>query len=153
MARSQESFGKKEKEKKRLKKRKEKDLKREERKSHSKKGEGFDSMIAYVDEFGQITDTPPDPTKKREEVDIESIDISIPKKLESDGPSVFTGKVEFFNDSKGYGFIRELDTQEKYFVHINGLLEEVKEGDKVTFELEKGLKGMNAVKVKKVTKK
>ncbi len=150
MARSQESFGKKEKEKKRLKKRKEKDIKREERKTSSKKGEGFDSMIAYVDEFGQITDTPPDPTKKREEVDIETIDISIPKKLEDDGPSVMTGKVDFFNDSKGYGFIRELETQEKYFVHINGLEDEVVEGDKVTFELEKGLKGMNAVRVKKV---
>ena len=60
------------------------------------------------------------------------------------------GKVAFYNDSKGYGFINDLNSQEKYFFHVNGLIDEVTENDKVTFEVERGLKGMNAVRVKKV---
>ena len=57
------------------------------------------------------------------------------------------GKVSFFDTSKGFGFIIDTTSQEKYFVHVSGLLEEIKENDKVTFELEKGMKGMNAVRV------
>ncbi len=148
MARSQESFNKKEKEKKRLKKKKDKLQKREERKLNAEGG-GPDSMIAYVDENGNITDTQPDPTKKKK-IDAESIEIGVPKKEEGEIPSIRKGKVEFFNDSKGFGFIRELGTQEKFFVHVNGLMEEVMENDMVIFELERGLKGMNAVRVKKV---
>ena len=105
-------------------------------------------MIAYVDEDGNITDTPPDPTK-RKKVDAKSIEIGVPKREEQTDPKRM-GRVEFFNDSKGYGFIKELETQEKYFVHVNGLLEEIKENDKVSFELERGMKGMNAIRVKKV---
>ncbi|MCU4155679.1 cold shock domain-containing protein [Carboxylicivirga sp. A043] len=60
------------------------------------------------------------------------------------------GKVAFFNTSKGFGFITELETQEKFFVHVNGLTEEVKENDMVSFELEQGKKGLNAVRVKKI---
>ena len=58
--------------------------------------------------------------------------------------------VKFFNDSKGFGFIKETNTQEKYFVHINGVSGTIKEGDAVTFELEQGRKGLNAVRVNKV---
>ena len=65
-------------------------------------------------------------------------------------PTERTGKIDFFDDSKGFGFIKETGTQDKFFVHVKGLLQEVKEGDTVTFELERGLKGMNAVRVKKV---
>lgn len=57
------------------------------------------------------------------------------------------GTVKFFIDSKGYGFITEDDSNSDYFVHISGLVDEVKEGDKVTFELKEGKKGMNAVNV------
>ncbi len=150
MGKAQETFGKKEREKKRLKKRKEKDLKREERKANNLKGAGFESMISYVDENGQLTDTPPDPANKIE-IDAESIVIGIPKKeeMEPEDP-VKKGRIDFFNDSKGYGFIKEAETNEKYFVHVNGLIDDVGEGDKVSFELERGLKGMNAVKVKKI---
>ena len=147
MAKSQQSFNKKEKEKKRLKKRQEKQQKKEERRANSEGG-GIGNMIAYVDEDGNITDTPPDPTKKKK-VDAKSIEIGVPKREEQTDPTRI-GRVEFFNDSKGFGFIKELDTQEKYFVHANGLLEEIKENDKVSFELERGLKGMNAIRVKKV---
>lgn len=148
MAKSKESFGKKEKEKKKKKKKQEKQQKREERKLNPKSG-NLDDMIAYVDDDGNISDTPPVPGRKKK-INAESIEISIPKKEEVDNPTVRKGRIEFFNDAKGFGFIKELDTQEKFFVHINGLLEEVKERDKVSFELERGLKGMNAVRVKKI---
>jgi cold shock CspA family protein len=149
MARSQETFSKKEKEKKRLKKRKEKAEKKEERSANSSGG-GLDNMMAYVDEFGRITDTPPDPSVLRKKIDASTIEIGIPKREEIEADAVRKGKIDFFNESKGFGFIKELDTQEKFFVHVNGLLEEVKENDKVSFELERGLKGMNAIKVKKI---
>ncbi len=148
MARPQESFGKKEKEKKRLKKREEKMKKKEERKSNPKSGD-LEDMLVYVDENGQLTDTPPDPSKKVK-VDAESIVIGVPKKEYVEEDPFHKGKVEFFNDSKGFGFINDLDSQEKYFVHISELIDEVKEGDNVSFEIERGMKGMNAVRVKKV---
>jgi cold shock CspA family protein len=149
MGRSQETFGKKEKEKKRQKRKEEKAKKREERKENSSGG-GLENMLAYVDEFGNITDTPPDPEKKVK-VKAKDIQLGIPKKedLEPEDP-VHEGKVTFFNDSKGYGFIKDLKNQESYFVHVHGLTEEVAEGDKVSFELERGQKGLNAVKVKKI---
>ncbi|NEW82839.1 MAG: cold shock domain-containing protein [Mariniphaga sp.] len=148
MAKSQDTFNKKEKEKKRLKKRQEKNVKREDRKSNSTGGD-LESMLAYVDENGNLTDTPPDPTKKRKVI-ASSIEISVPRREEEEIDPIRLGRIDFFNDSKGFGFIKEKDTQEKYFVHINGLLEDVKEGDNVVFELERGLKGLNAVRVKKV---
>ncbi|WP_457617222.1 cold-shock protein [Lutibacter sp.] len=150
MAKSQQTFNKIEKEKKRLKKREEKKKKKEARKANSNKGVGFDNMIAYVDKYGNLTDTPPNPDDKIE-VDVDSIEIGIPKK--EDRHEEITeniGKVSFFDTSKGFGFIIDTQTQDKYFVHVSGLIDEIKENDKVTFELERGLKGMNAVKVKKV---
>lgn len=149
MAKSQETFNKKEKEKKRLKKRQDKQQRKEERKASPSNGNDLESMMAYVDEYGRITDTPPDPTKKIK-VNADTIEISIPKNRVEEAPAVRKGKIEFFNDSKGYGFIKEAGTQEKFFVHVNGLLEDVRENDTVEFELERGMKGMNAVKVKKV---
>ena len=148
MAKSQETYNKKEKEKKRLKKREDKKKRQEVRKTNSK-GSDLESMMAYVDENGQITETPPDPTKKRK-VSASSIEIGIPKKVVEEVEAVRKGKIDYFNDSKGFGFILEQDTQRKYFVHVHGLLEEVREGDKVSFELEQGMKGLNAVRVKKI---
>lgn len=147
MARSQDSFSKKEKEKKRLKKRQEKLQRKEQRKSEGTST--MDDMIAYVDANGNLTDTPPDPAEK-EEVELESIAISVPKKSDEEEETVKFGILDFFNDSKGFGFIREIGTKEKYFVHINGMIDDnINEGEKVSFELERGLKGMNAVNVKK----
>ena len=146
MAKSQQTFGKSEREKKRLKKRKDKQLKKDERKASGIQNSEF----IYVDEFGQLTDTPLDPSKKVK-VDASSIEIGVPKKedREVEDP-IKKGKVSFFDGSKGFGFIIENDSQEKYFVHVSGLTEEVVENDKVSFELERGLKGMNAVRVKKI---
>ncbi len=59
-----------------------------------------------------------------------------------------TGKVKFFNDSKGFGFITEDDTNKEHFVHISGLIDEVREDDEVEFELKEGKKGLNAINVR-----
>ena len=58
------------------------------------------------------------------------------------------GKVKFFNNSKGFGFIIDKESNNEYFVHVSGLIDEVREDDDVTFELKEGRKGMNAVNVK-----
>ncbi len=149
MAKSQQTFNKIEKEKQRAKKREEKKKKKEERKSNPK---GTDFDIAYVDEYGNLTDTPPDPSNKIE-VDAEDIVLGVPKKEEGDeedNKKDKEGKVSFFDHSKGFGFIIDNMSQEKYFVHVSGLIDEIEENDKVTFELERGMKGMNAVRVKKI---
>ncbi|MDK2978122.1 MAG: cold shock protein [Bacteroidales bacterium] len=59
-----------------------------------------------------------------------------------------TGTVKFFNDSKGYGFIKEDDSDKEHFVHVSGLIDEIREEDHVEFELQEGKKGLNAVNVK-----
>lgn len=58
------------------------------------------------------------------------------------------GKVKFFNNSKGFGFIKDAESEKEYFVHVSGLIDNVKEEDMVTFELQEGKKGLNAVNVK-----
>lgn len=147
MGGSQETFHKREQEKKRLKKRLDKQKKLAERKANPQEG-GFENMIAYVDENGQFSDTPPDPST-RTKIDADTIEIGVPKRETMESLSIRTGRVEFFNHSKGFGFIRDSGSQEKYFVHVNNLEEEIREGDKVTFELERGFKGMSAIRVKK----
>ncbi|MCG9972392.1 cold-shock protein [Christiangramia crocea] len=152
MARSGQTQNKREKEKKKLKKRKEKEQKRLERKENSNKGGSFEDMIAYVDSEGNLTDTPPDPSQKVE-VEAEDIEIAVPKKEDREEEEIITdteGKVSFFDHSKGFGFIIGKQTGEKYFVHVSGLIDEIMENDKVSFELERGMKGMNAVRVKKI---
>ena len=151
MGRSQETFSKKEKEKKKLRKKQDKEQKKEERKANSNKGKSMDEMLAYVDEFGNITSTPPDPGKKKKEVKQEDIQIGVAKQAEPDPADLIRkGTVTFFNSSKGYGFIKDHDTQESIFVHQNGLTCPIKENDKVTFEVEKGPKGLNAFNVKAI---
>jgi cold shock protein len=61
-----------------------------------------------------------------------------------------TGKVKFFNTDKGFGFIKDNDSNEEFFVHHSNLIDSIKEGDEVTFDVEQGKKGLAAVKVKKV---
>lgn len=151
MGKSQETFNKKEKEKKRLKKKQDKEQKKEERKANSDKGKSVDEMFAYVDDEGNISSTPPDPSKKSI-IKTEDIKIGVSKQQAVDPADLIRkGTVTFFNDSKGYGFIKDHETQESVFVHVNGLEEEVKENDKVTFETEMGQKGLNAVRVKRIS--
>ncbi|AHM61116.1 cold-shock DNA-binding protein family protein [Flammeovirgaceae bacterium 311] len=146
MGRSQETFSKKEKEKNKLRKKKDKEQKKEERKANADKGKSLDDMIMYVDENGNFSSTPPDPEKRK--VKKESISVSTPKQEAADpADAIRTGIVTFFNDSKGYGFIKDQQTQESIFVHINDLVDPIKENNKVTFEVEMGQKGPVAVKV------
>ena len=149
MAKSQQTYGKKENEKKQQKKREEKRKKKEERKANAKGGK-FEDMIVYVDENGHFTDTPPDPSKKVK-VDPESIQIGVPKKGEEEEEDpIREGKVDFYNSSKGFGFIIDARSQERYFVHVSEISGTIEEQDKVRFELERGQKGMNAVRVTKI---
>jgi CspA family cold shock protein len=60
------------------------------------------------------------------------------------------GTVKFFNDAKGFGFVIDEESKKEYFVHVSGLIDEIKEGDEVEFELAEGKKGLNAVDVKAV---
>ena len=148
MSKSQETFNKKEKEKKRRKKREEKLAKKEARKETSNKGGSLDDMLVYVDEFGNFTDSPPDPATKVE-VEAEEIELGVPPTEKEDLTGERKGKVDFFNDEKGYGFILDSDNQEKYFFHISETVEDLGGGDKVVYELEMGQKGLNAVRVKR----
>ncbi len=148
MSKSQETFGKKEKEKKKIKQRQEKKEKMEERKANVKKGKSLEDMMAYIDENGNISSSPPDP-KKMKIFKQEDMQIGIPKYEEGEQDIVRSGVITFFNQDKGFGFIKDLQTQESIFVHVNQLDGPVKENDKVSFEVEKGPKGLNAVNAKK----
>jgi cold shock CspA family protein len=147
MGRSQETFNKKEVRNKKEKKRKDKEKKRLIKKETDKKS-SFDDMIAYVDEYGMISSTPPDPNKKIK-VAIEDIELGATKNDPSDKPDyIRKGVVSFYNSSKGFGFIRDMETKQSVFFHVNNILEEIKENNIVTFEIGKGPKGATALNVK-----
>lgn len=150
MAKSQQTFSKSEKEKKRLKKRQDKQKKMDARKADKEENGTGGIQFAYVDHNGNLTDTPPDPTMKVV-YELDDIQISVTKKedLPQEDP-VRNGKVSFFDTSKGFGFIIDAANNEKYFTHVSGLIDQIAENDKVSYELEKGMRGMNAVKVKKI---
>jgi cold shock CspA family protein len=143
-----DSWNKKEREKKKQQEKKEKAEKKKERKEQAASGKSLDAMMAYVDENGVITSTPPDPSK-RKEIKLEDIEIGVPEYVEpTEAERTRNGKISFFNHEKGFGFIKDLQSQESIFVHINNLSEPVKENDKVSFEIGHGPKGPMAVNVK-----
>jgi len=144
MGRSSISFNKKELEKKRAQKKKEKQQRKEERKASGGSG-SLDDMIAYVDENGVITTEMPVPGKK-EKIDVNNIAVSTPKKEDIDEP-VLKGRVEYFNKDKGFGFIKDMASTEKYFFHIKEAFPEITEGSIVSFELARGNRGLNAIKI------
>jgi cold shock CspA family protein len=150
MAKGRDTFNKRDLEKARLKKRKEKEQRKEDRKANSGKGKGLGEMFAYVDAFGNIVSTPPDPSL-REEINLEEITISIAKKEDRmmDIPRK-TGTVTSFNESKGFGFIRDDATRQSIFFHVNDLEAPVKESDKVSYDTQSGPKGLNAINVSPV---
>jgi cold shock CspA family protein len=149
MARSQQTFNKKENEKKKLQKRKEKEEKKLERQQNSDKGKGLADMLMYVDHEGNLSTTPPDPRNKPK-IEAEQISVSVSRQADVDpADNIREGIVSFFNTAKGYGFIRDLASQESIFVHANALLEPISDGNRVVFETEHGPKGLQAVQVKK----
>lgn len=137
------SFNKREIEKNKQQKRKEKQQRKEDKKNNPTNS--FEDMIAYVDENGVITSTPPDLTNKQK-IDVEDIEISIPKREDVEDP-ILKGRVEYFNSDKGYGFIKHVGSTDKYFFHVSSAPTSIAEGNMVTFELERGQKGMNAVRI------
>ncbi len=141
------TFNKREKEKNKQKKKLDKQKRKEERKANAG-SKTFEDMIAYVDENGVITDTPVDLTQV-EEIDASLIDVSVPKKEEVEDVPL-QGHVEFFNSDKGFGFIKDTMSGEKFFFHISNAPENISEGNRVQYELERGPKGMNAVNISMV---
>jgi cold shock CspA family protein len=144
---NQQSHNKKELEKRRLQKKKEKEERKEQRKAEPKRS--FEDMLAYVDENGNISSTPPDLQKKKviNEADVVLGSRNVGGHITATGRR--TGKVLFFNKSKGFGFIKDTETQESVFVHINSLETEINEQDLVSFETENGAKGPVAVQVRR----
>jgi cold shock CspA family protein len=145
MGRSQESFHKKEVKRKKEKKRKDKEKKLLERRENPK-ASSFDDMIAYVDENGNITDTPPDRSGSTSP-EAEEIEVSVPKKDPSESNKIKSGRLTFYNDTKGYGFITEEGTGQSIFVHVNEFKDDIFKGDRVNFEIGKGDRGPSAFNV------
>lgn len=145
-----DTWNKKEREKKKQQTKKDKAERKQERKE-APKSKDLNDMLAYVDENGNISATPPDLSRVKK-VRLEDIEIGVPKQLPTDPADLIrTGIVTFFNESKGYGFIKDLETQESVFVHVNGLKEAIKENNKVSFEVEMTPKGASAVNVKQAS--
>ncbi|MBI1782789.1 MAG: cold shock domain-containing protein [Sphingobacteriales bacterium] len=142
-----ETWNKKEREKKRDQQKKQKAERKLERKEKAKESKSLDDMLAYIDENGNLSSTPPDP-KKKEIINAEDIEIGIPKMEDRVKEDTHKGVVTFFNTAKGFGFIKDRFTQQSIFFHANALEEPVKEQDKVGFEIEKTPKGPSAVNVK-----
>ena len=143
-----ETWNKKERERKKQQKRKEKMEKKLEKKQVNKGAHSLESMLAYVDENGNLSSQPMDPRKKLV-VNVEDIDISIPR--QSDIPSedhVQVGIVTLFKTDRGFGFIKNPQTQQSYFFHIKSLIDPVRENNKVSFETEKGPKGPSAINIR-----
>jgi|SRR5947199_4127195 cold shock CspA family protein len=146
MAKSRETFNKREKEKQRQKEKQQKREKTKERKANQVKGKSLDQMMAYVDENGNITSTPQDPSRRRA-VKMEDIQIGVPQMPAGEAP-LNEGIVEYFNEAKGFGFIVD-EKGGKYFFHVNQVAKPVREKDKVSFQPEKTPKGWSAMDVKK----
>ena len=141
-----ESWNKREREKKKQQLKNAKADKKKEKKEKSGSS-SMDDMIAYVDEDGNLSATPPDPSKKKV-IDIEEIETGVPRQTEERKNSFTrTGVVTYFDAGKGYGFIKDDNSKESIFVHINALSTVIKENNKVSFETTRGPKGLNAINV------
>lgn len=148
MARSQQTFSKKEREKKKRKKKQDKMEERARRKQERmERGKvAFEDKLMYVDENGNLSDTPPDPSKKKV-IKAEDIPLGVPYVEHEPVNAKRVGTVKFYNTEKGYGFITDDKTRDSIFVHMNGLEEPIRENDKVRFDTEKGPKGPVAINV------
>lgn len=144
-----DTWNKKDREQRKQKAKKDKAEKMQQRKEGEKKS--FDDMIAYLDENGNLTSKPPDPRKKME-VKLEDIQIGVPEYVPPTEEELRrTGKVTFFNTAKGFGFIKDLASQQSVFVHANNLETSIQENDKVSFQIEMGQRGPAAIKVKLIS--
>ena len=148
MAKSKETYNKKEKEQKRFKARQEKMDKMKDRKANKKKSNSLEDMMVYLDENGNLSKTPPDPRNKKIFMQ-EEIVIGIPKREHKEA-ELHSGSVSFFNAEKGFGFIEDLQTKERIFFHVSETRESLELGNKVSFQIERGPRGFSAVFVHKL---
>lgn len=148
MARNSTTFNKREKEKRRLQKRQEKESKKEERKANGGEGKSFEDMLAYVDENGNLSSTPPDLSKKRV-IREGDIDLTSRNKGGAGASFVRKGFVKFFNEEKGFGFIKDNLSGEEFFFHFQAADFKVTQSISVQFEIGHGPKGMVAVRITK----
>lgn len=138
-----QSFNKREREQKRKNTKKQKLERKLERKENNSKGKPLDDMLAYVDEYGNLSATPPE--KRLSTDDIPPV-VANSNALNPE-QKIRSGIVTFFDATKGYGFIRDVKTQESIFVHINSSSVQLENNMKVEFEVEKGPRGLAAVNV------
>jgi cold shock CspA family protein len=142
-----ETWNKRERERNKQQKKREKLERRQEKRLANKGSHDLESMLAYVDENGNLSSKPADPDRKLA-INAEDIEIGVSRQEPED--PVRVGIVTLFKTDKGYGFIKGLETQDSYFFHVNSLIDPVKENNKVSFEIEKGPKGLSAVNVRMV---
>lgn len=134
-----DSTSKKEKNKKKALKKIEKLNKREGRKENNNKGKSLEEMIVYVDVFGNFTDVPPH---------LQDKEADILKREQESGKEIFiSGIVDNYNESKGFGFIKILDSNEKVFFHFKECEDQLKAGDKVDFKKMHSEKGLRATQI------
>ncbi|MFN8415735.1 MAG: cold shock domain-containing protein [Cytophagaceae bacterium] len=152
MAKSRETYSKKEKEKQKIKKRQDKAEKREARKSDGSKDNSLESMLAYVDENGNITSVPQD-LQKRKEVDLESITLGAARRDETEEDEFHTGIVTFYNEQKGFGFVKDDASGESIFIHSTAIIDPIKGREKITYKVENSPRGLVALEVKIVPNK
>jgi len=146
-----ETFSKRERRKKKIEKKREKELRREERRNVVPSKKTLEEMMAYVDENGNLSDTPPDP-KNAHRVAADEIAIAVPKSAPAEPNALFTGVISYFDPAKGYGFVINDQTKERLFVHVTGLAQpntELSMGDKVSYTATRSDRGMQAVSVMK----
>lgn len=141
-----DTFKKKDLQQKRAKKKQDKQDRKEERNANNNKGKSFEEMIAYVDEYGNITDVPPD-KQNRKQVKLEDIQLGAAPVVEEKD---FSGTLSSFFTDKAFGFIMDDQSRETIFVHSNNFLEAINLKDKVTYERERTPKGYAAINVRKV---
>lgn len=141
-----DSFSKKEQKNKKAKAKQEKAEKMRERKANKDKGKTLEDMMAYVDENGNLSSVPVQPGQ-RQEVSLDDIQLGAAARLPEE--TTRTGTITFFNQSKGYGFIKDDKSGTSVFFHLNELQQPVQEKDAVTFEWERTPKGYSALNVSK----
>jgi len=141
-----DSFSKKEQKNKKAKAKQEKAQKMRDRKANNDKGKTLEDMLAYVDENGNLSSVPVQPGQ-REEIALSDIQLGAAARLPEE--TTRTGIINFFSQSKGYGFITDDKSGTSVFFHLNQLLQPVQEKDKVTFEWERTPKGYSALNVSK----
>ncbi|OJU76449.1 MAG: cold-shock protein [Bacteroidetes bacterium 47-18] len=140
-----DTYSKKALQQKKAKKKQDKQERREERKTNNDKGKSLEEMTVYLDEYGNITDVPPE-KQKRSKIPVQDL----PEGAAAAEDREYTGIVSLFFTDKAYGFITEDNTRANIFVHSNKTREPIKEKDRVVYEKEKTPKGYAAINVRKI---